>query len=874
MNVRFPVFARRGAAAALALAMAWPAAAAQQFVTGPSGSEAFGRRVLVLPNGNFVVADPLFDAGGLQDVGAVHLYRPDGERVASLVGNSAIDRVGSGELRVVGDSNVLACSPDLDRGGAVDVGAASFIHGEHGVEGVVSETNSLVGTRAADRLCSLGIVVLSDGDALVRSPGWDNGTQIDAGAVTFVDGRIGRSGAVSSANSLTAATGFSKVGLFEPVALPNGSYVVLTPEWRSAAGIQCGAATFGSGAGGISGAISAANSLIGSQDGDSVGFFADVLADGDFVVRSPLWDNGAVREAGAATFGSAVGGVSGVVGPGNSLVGASEFDRVSNGGVVTLSSGHYVVLTPEFDAFPAANVGAVTWGSGVSGVSGVVSATNSLLGGGDSDRIGSLGAIALANGNYVVRSPEFRSSAFRGGAATLVSGGGPAIGTVNVDNSLYGASALDRVSERAVVALSNGNYVVASPSWDNGALRDTGAITFGNGTTGIVGPVSAANSLVGEVVDQRFGSAPPIALADGRYALANTQWAPAGGVARGAVIIASGIGGLTGTVSAANAALIGAQDFDQIGSGGLWGLPGGAVAVSSPLWRFGALDAAGAVTVVQPGAGAGVQVSSLNSLHGTQEGDRVGLGGLVTLANGDFLVRNTDWNIRVAFAGAGAITLARTTGTTVGPVTASNSIVIALGAIPTPTRVQTYANGNFVVRNATSAVLGVSDGRVVGVPVPVHGVGNMETLGPNTADFGYDPQRNQLIAGQPQVNRVVLHRTGLATTLSAPSGSPSPSGIGNAVTFAVTVSASNAPTNGLVTLRADTGESCVDMTPEAAGAGAVAFACVLRLSVAGSREIQAEYTGSVDFAYSRSPTSQHPVIDDRVFVDGFEIAVP
>ena len=46
---------------------------------------------------------------------------------------------------------------------------------------------------------------------------------------------------------------------------------------------------------------------------------------------------------------------------------------------------------------------------------------------------------------------------------------------------------------QGVTALTNGNYVVDSPIWNN----QEGAVTGGNGTTGITGTVSAANSLVG-----------------------------------------------------------------------------------------------------------------------------------------------------------------------------------------------------------------------------------------------------------------------------------------------------------------------------------------------------------------------------------------
>ena len=41
--------------------------------------------------------------------------------------------------------------------------------------------------------------------------------------------------------------------------------------------------------------------------------------------------------------------------------------------------------------------------------------------------------------------------------------------------------------------MSNGNYVVGSPDWNS----NRGAATWGNGSTGISGTISAANSLVG-----------------------------------------------------------------------------------------------------------------------------------------------------------------------------------------------------------------------------------------------------------------------------------------------------------------------------------------------------------------------------------------
>ncbi len=63
---------------------------------------------------------------------------------------------------------------------------------------------------------------------------------------------------------------------------------------------------------------------------------------------------------------------------------------------------------------------------------------------------------------------------------------------VSAANSLVGSTANDQVGIGGVTALTNGNYVVSSPHWDNGAATDAGAVTWGSGTTGVSGAVSAS----------------------------------------------------------------------------------------------------------------------------------------------------------------------------------------------------------------------------------------------------------------------------------------------------------------------------------------------------------------------------------------------
>src|SRR5262249_51732177 len=172
---------------------------------------------------------------------------------------------------------------------------------------------------------------------------------------------------------------------------------------------------------GVTGAVSAANSLVGSSANDQVGRFGvTVLANGNYLVSSPLWDNGASVDAGAVTFGSGTTGVTGAVSADNTLVGSTANDRVS--GVLVLANGNYLVVSVFWDNGAIVNAGAVTFGSGTTGVTGAVSGANSLV----------------------------------------------------------GSTANDQVGFDGVKGLANGNYVIASSFWDNGAIVDVGAVTFGS----------------------------------------------------------------------------------------------------------------------------------------------------------------------------------------------------------------------------------------------------------------------------------------------------------------------------------------------------------------------------------------------------------
>jgi hypothetical protein len=451
-------------------------------------------------------------------------------------------------------------SPDWDNGAVANAGAATWGNGATGVTGAVSPTNSLVGSQTGDQVGRFGVTALTNGNYVVVSVDWDNGAVANVGAATWGNGATGIVGPVSPANSLVGSQANDNVGFDGVRPLSNGNYLVISKSWNNGAAVDAGAATWGNGATGITGIVSPTNSLVGSQTGDRVGGVI-ALTNGNYVVTNSGWDNGALVNAGAATWGNGATGIVGPVSPANSLVGSQTGNLVGND-VTALTNGNYVVVSSLWDNGVVANVGAVTWGNGATGLIGEVSPTNSLVGSQTSDEVGLGGVTALANGNYVVASRLWANGVVvDAGAATWGDGRRGVRGVVSPTNSLVGSTASDSVS--IVTALTNGNYVVHSSNWDNGSIVDAGAVTWGDGRRGVRGVVGPANSVVGSQANDQVGREGITILTNGNYLVNSPEWDNSGIVDAGAVTFGDGGRGARGVVSAANS-LVGGTAGDTV----------------------------------------------------------------------------------------------------------------------------------------------------------------------------------------------------------------------------------------------------------------------------------------------------------------------
>ena len=330
-------------------------------ISGPSGSGQFGYTAGVLNNGNYLVSDPLYDDGATQDVGAVYLYSSNGTLISTLKGSTSGDKVGL-YIRVLTNGNAVVVSPFWDRGPLADAGAVTWINASSGLNGVVSQQNSIVGSSAYDRVGSLnagnllGIVLLSNSNYVVVSPDWDDGSASDVGAVTWASGTSSTGSVVGPSNSLVGTTADDRIGQrflnnggtyiasgLGVRGLLNGNYVVTSPAWDNGSTVDAGAATWCDGTTGRVGAVSQANSLVGTTAIDQVGSNGIfTLSNGNYTVQSDRWANGNQAYAGASTFvNGSSGSPTGPVSNTNSFVGKA-FYQIGSGQIVELSTGNYV----------------------------------------------------------------------------------------------------------------------------------------------------------------------------------------------------------------------------------------------------------------------------------------------------------------------------------------------------------------------------------------------------------------------------------------------------------------------------------------------------------------------------------------------------
>ena len=122
---------------------------------------------------------------------------------------------------------------------------------------------------------------LANGDFIAGSGYWDSGVVVNAGAFTRVDGRVGLVGVPSSVNSIRGSIFDDSVGLGSSTTLGANNYAIRSAVWDNGGIVNAGAVTILHNSARTRGLLSTANSVLGTapQSGFSLKVTYDPVLD-------------------------------------------------------------------------------------------------------------------------------------------------------------------------------------------------------------------------------------------------------------------------------------------------------------------------------------------------------------------------------------------------------------------------------------------------------------------------------------------------------------------------------------------------------------------------------------------------------------------
>ncbi len=615
-----------------------------------------------LDSGMAVISAPHWNNGAMRSAGAVRVVPGDAPSTGAMTPENAIvgtrqqDLVGASfhelffdrfhsAVRTLPGGHFLLQSPYWAHGSMFRAGAVTFVPAS-GLVGSLDSSNSLVGSTAGQSLGLLrdSITSLADGSMLLSSSLWSGAAGAEQGAIVRLPQDQAVVGEITADMALTGRQAGDRIGT-KVLALPNGSALITSPLWDNGGAINAGAVTWMAPGSTLAGQkVDETNSLVGSQTDDQVGSGGVVLlANGNAVAVSPRWNNGAAAQAGAATWISASDGRAGELNAMNSLVG--EFAGSHVGGqsslsthlILPLPNGHYVVRSPLWTDGQVTNAGAATWADGTTGGVGLVDASNSLVGASSSDGVGS--SALLVGDNTILDSRNWRNTdGVKVRAFTWMSGSRPTVGQVSPLNSFVGGETSD-LEFASVFGLPNGDALISTQTWQ----QDRGALTWIPATGGRAGVVGSENSLVGKEAGDRFGSGRVLALADGTVLVSSPYWSAFGQSRVGAIHAIDPSVHQFGVLADADA-MLGAQEDDVLGRGGMWLSSSGSVLIHSPVLSLPGSPQIGGITRLTS-APAGQVPTTDNTFYGAAQFDMLEHVGFTVLPGAVDLLLFPQWNV-------------------------------------------------------------------------------------------------------------------------------------------------------------------------------------------------------------------------------------
>ena len=446
----------------------------------PGADNLFGLRVVILSSGNIVVTDE-GDSSVASKNGAVHLFNPATQtRIASIYGDNASDQLGGGDVKAgvtaLANGNFVIVSPH-DRVG-MRFGSVKLFNGT---------TGAPIGSTVAVDGFLLGVTALANSNFVTVSPRDSVGGVLSAGSVKLFDGTTG----APIGSTIAGDDPDDWLGSGGVTALANGNFVIVSPDDAVGGVLLAGSVKLFDGTTGAP----IGSTVAGDDLDDRLGSGGvTALANGNFVIASPSDNVGGVSDAGSvklfdgatgAPIGSTVAGDD----PGDCLGFGRNIEPTTvdcgflggfpsaSGGVITLANGNFVIVSPFDNVGGVVDAGSVKLFNGTTGLP-----IGSTVAGDDAnDSLGSGGATALANGNFVIVSPSDNvGGVLNAGSVKLFNGttGAP------IGSTIAGDDLNDQLGAGGVTALADSNFVIVSPLDFVGGVLLAGSVKVFNGTTG------------------------------------------------------------------------------------------------------------------------------------------------------------------------------------------------------------------------------------------------------------------------------------------------------------------------------------------------------------------------------------------------------
>jgi len=471
---------------------------------------------------------------------------------------------------------------------------------------------SIYGDNANDFLGQTSITALTNNNFVIASKLDGVGGVSDVGSVMLINGATGSQiGSTFVGNTASDQLGFSIK------ALPNNNFVIASPFDDVGLGpsvVNAGSVILVSGTTGAQ----IGSTFAGNATNDYLGNGGvTALTNNNFVINSPSDDVG-VSDAGSVML------INGATGAqiGSTLAGNASGDQLGASGITALTNNNFVIASYLDDIVLFGGFSSVVDGGSVMLINGATGAQigSTFAGNATNDYLGRSSVTALTNNNFVIASEydNLGGSVVDAGSVILVSGATGA----QIGSTLAGNATNDYLGFSGITALTNNNFVIASP-YDDVGVSDAGSVMLVNGATGAL-----IGTIVGDTASDQLGYSFITALTNNNFVIASENDNVGGITDAGSVMLINGAtGAQIGSTLAGNTA------SDKLGFTGVAKLNNNHFVVASRYDNVDSVTDAGSIRQIDTSG------SQVKLISGTTTDDMSSVGISTTSAANFYVVR-------------------------------------------------------------------------------------------------------------------------------------------------------------------------------------------------------------------------------------------